>query len=113
MRRYSYRQEKVENENVFVQRLFNQCIVCSLILVALLILNLNSSTKNLRHDIKNNLERNITLNQVKNKFQRVYEFVEQKFSSQDEFIIDEKIIEQINTEENKINEVKKNFIAPL
>ena len=112
MRRYSQRQEKVENENVFVQRLFNQCIVCCLILVALLILNL-VSPKNFRSCIKNNVDRNITLSQVKNKCKRVYEFVEQKFLSQDEFTIDEKILEQINAEENKINAVKKNLVAPI
>ncbi len=114
MRRDSYRQEKVENENVFVQRLFNQCIVCCLILAALLILNL-TSPKNLCSCIKNNLDRNITLKQVKNKCQSVYEFVEQKFLSQDNFTftIDEKILEQINAEENKINAVKKNLVAPI
>ena len=112
MKRYSYK-EKADGQNIFIQKILNQFILSSLILFGVLILNLTPSMEKFKLNLKSSLDKNISFEQIKDKCKYVYDFVEEKFFNQDNYFIDEKIIKQINEEENKINAVKKNFIAYL
>jgi hypothetical protein len=107
------RNTKAIQKNDLAQIILNQCIICSLILLGTLILNTTVSMKNFRSDLKMQLSKNISLEKIKYESVRIFYFFEEKISLEQDYSIDEKVLEQIKNEDEKINAVKKNSSAPL
>lgn len=107
------RNTKAIQKNDLTQIILNQCMICSLILFGILILNTTASMKNFRSDLKMQLSKNISIEKIKYESVRIFDFFEEKFSLEQDYSIDEKVLEQIKNEDEKINAVKKNSHAPL
>ena len=106
----TYYKKSPKNENCFAQSLINQSLTCSLILLAILILNLFPSAKNFKLKLKNQLVQNISFEEIKTISIEKFNLLMEKLPTNiQDFQIDETLIKQMNANENELTEAKKKF----